>query len=105
MGLMLFCISCEKADFDLDNPDVKEFVKQIKSGSYDKAKKKNRSIIMQGTKPSTVLNKIYTQTLYNIKKMIHIKTNSYLTSIYKNQINTLRQWRIKSSYQRNNMTN
>ncbi len=30
----LSCIGCEKSDFDVSNPDVKEFVRQLKNGSY-----------------------------------------------------------------------
>ena len=33
--LTLFCISCEKDEIDLDNPDVQKFVQQIKSGTYN----------------------------------------------------------------------
>ena len=32
--LTLFCISCEKDEFNIDNPDVKKFVQQIKNGTY-----------------------------------------------------------------------
>lgn len=30
----LSCIGCEKVDFDVSNPDVKEFVRQLKNGTY-----------------------------------------------------------------------
>lgn len=33
--LTLFCISCEKDEFDLDHPNVEKFVQQIKSGTYN----------------------------------------------------------------------
>lgn len=33
--LTFFCIACEKDEFDLANPDVEEFVQQIKDGTYD----------------------------------------------------------------------
>jgi len=33
--LILLCISCEKEEFDIKNPDVDIFVRQIKSGTYD----------------------------------------------------------------------
>jgi hypothetical protein len=32
--LILFNIGCEKDEFDIDNPDVKKFVQQIKNGTY-----------------------------------------------------------------------
>ena len=32
--LTLFFMSCEKDEFDLNNPDVQEFVQQIKNGTY-----------------------------------------------------------------------
>ncbi len=31
----IFAVSCETGEFNLDNPDVEEFVNQIKSGEYD----------------------------------------------------------------------
>ena len=31
----IFAVSCETGEFDFDNPDVEEFVNQIKSGEYD----------------------------------------------------------------------
>lgn len=34
--LTLFCISCEKDNFDIENPDVDKFVQQIKNFTYDK---------------------------------------------------------------------
>ena len=33
--MIFFCISCEKAEFDISNPDVETFVHKIKNGSYD----------------------------------------------------------------------
>jgi hypothetical protein len=33
--LILLCIGCEKDKFDIDNPDVAVFVKQLKNGTYD----------------------------------------------------------------------
>lgn len=33
-----FFISCEKDDFNIDNPDIEQFVQQIKNGTYDKYK-------------------------------------------------------------------
>lgn len=33
--LTLFCISCEKDEFDINNPDVQKFVQQIKKGTYN----------------------------------------------------------------------
>jgi len=33
--LILFGISCEKDKFDIDNPNVEIFVKQLKNGTYD----------------------------------------------------------------------
>lgn len=33
--LILFCIGCEKDEFDPDNPNVAEFVQQIKNGTYN----------------------------------------------------------------------
>jgi len=33
--LLLFCVSCKKDDFNLDNPDVKQFVQQLKNGTYN----------------------------------------------------------------------
>ncbi len=32
----LSCASCEKSDFNIDDPDVEQFVQQLKDGSYDK---------------------------------------------------------------------
>lgn len=32
--LTVFCTSCEKDEFDFDNPNVEKFVHQIKSGTY-----------------------------------------------------------------------
>ena len=32
--LVLLCIGCEKEKFDIDNPDVAVFVKQLKNGTY-----------------------------------------------------------------------
>ncbi len=37
--LTLFCISCEKDEFDFDNPDVEQFVRQIKNGTYSSYEK------------------------------------------------------------------
>jgi hypothetical protein len=34
--LTLFCMSCEKDDFNIENPNVEKFVQQIKNGTYDK---------------------------------------------------------------------
>lgn len=34
--LILFCMSCEKDDFNVDNPDIEHFVQHIKDGSYNK---------------------------------------------------------------------
>jgi hypothetical protein len=33
--LILLCIGCEKDKFDIDNPDVEIFVKQLKNGTYN----------------------------------------------------------------------
>lgn len=33
--LTLFCMSCEKDEFDINNPDVQKFVQQIKNGTYN----------------------------------------------------------------------
>jgi hypothetical protein len=33
--LILLCFGCEKDKFDIDNPDVAVFVKQLKNGTYD----------------------------------------------------------------------
>jgi len=33
--LTLFCLSCEKDEFDPNNPDVEKFVQQLKNGTYD----------------------------------------------------------------------
>ena len=33
--MILFGISCEKDKFDIDNPNVEIFVKQLKNGTYD----------------------------------------------------------------------
>ncbi|MCP4760987.1 MAG: DUF4943 domain-containing protein [archaeon] len=33
--LILFCMGCEKEDFNVNNPDVEQFVQQIKNGTYD----------------------------------------------------------------------
>lgn len=35
LTVIVFCIGCNKADFDIENPDVEKFVQQIKDGSYD----------------------------------------------------------------------
>ena len=37
--LTFFCISCEKDEFDIDNPDVEKFVHQIKNGTYSSYEK------------------------------------------------------------------
>ena len=37
--LTLFCISCEKDEFDINNPDVQKFVQQIKNGTYNSYEK------------------------------------------------------------------
>jgi hypothetical protein len=29
------CLGCERGRFDVSNPDVMEFVKQLKNGTYD----------------------------------------------------------------------
>ncbi len=34
--LLFLCTSCENDDFDLKNPNVEQFVRQIKNGSYNK---------------------------------------------------------------------
>ena len=31
----LFCFSCERNEFDPNNPDVVKFIKQLKNGTYD----------------------------------------------------------------------
>jgi hypothetical protein len=33
--LILLCIGCEKEKFDIDNPNVEIFVRQLKNGTYD----------------------------------------------------------------------
>ena len=33
--ITFFCISCEKDEFDVNNPDVQKFVQQIKNGTYN----------------------------------------------------------------------
>lgn len=33
--MILLCFGCEKEKFDIDNPDVSVFVKQLKYGTYD----------------------------------------------------------------------
>ena len=33
--LVILCFGCEKDKFDIDNPDVEIFVKQLKNGTYD----------------------------------------------------------------------
>ncbi|WP_423129004.1 DUF4943 family protein [Gaoshiqia sp. Z1-71] len=38
-ALSLFCIRCEKDEFDIDNPDVQKFVQQIKNGTYNSYEK------------------------------------------------------------------
>lgn len=35
VALAIFSLSCEKDDFDIDNPDVEQFVQQIKNGTYN----------------------------------------------------------------------
>ncbi|KOH42674.1 DUF4943 family protein [Sunxiuqinia dokdonensis] len=35
-ALTLFCMSCEKEDSNFGNPDVEQFVQQIKDGTYNK---------------------------------------------------------------------
>ena len=42
IGLIIFCCSCEKNNFDIDNPNVKIFVKQLKNGTYDKYAKNEK---------------------------------------------------------------
>lgn len=42
IGLIIFCSSCEKNNFDIDNPNVKIFVKQLKNGTYDKYAKNEK---------------------------------------------------------------
>ena len=34
--LSVMCIGCERSSFDVNNPDVEEFVKQLKNGTYDR---------------------------------------------------------------------
>ena len=34
--LALFFMSCEKDDLNIENPDVKKFIQQIRNGTYDK---------------------------------------------------------------------
>lgn len=33
--LSVMCLGCEKSSFDVNNPDVEEFVRQLKDGTYD----------------------------------------------------------------------
>lgn len=33
--LSMMCLGCERGRFDVSNPDVTEFVKQLKNGTYD----------------------------------------------------------------------
>ncbi len=33
--LSILCISCEKDEFDPNNPEVEKFVQQLKNGTYD----------------------------------------------------------------------
>ncbi|MFB6319619.1 DUF4943 family protein [Saccharicrinis sp. FJH54] len=35
---ILFCLSCEKDDFNVDHPNIQQFVQQLKSGTYDQYK-------------------------------------------------------------------
>ncbi len=32
---LFFCLGCEKDDFNVNNPDVEQFVQQLKKGTYD----------------------------------------------------------------------
>ncbi|MDM8001313.1 MAG: DUF4943 family protein [Bacteroidota bacterium] len=34
--LSVMCLGCERSSFDVNNPDVEEFVKQLKDGTYDR---------------------------------------------------------------------
>lgn len=34
----IFCNSCDNGDFDVENPDVRKFVEQLKDGTYDEFK-------------------------------------------------------------------
>ncbi len=43
IGLIIFCSSCEKNNFDIDNPNVEMFVKQLKNGTYNKYEKNEKA--------------------------------------------------------------
>ena len=43
--LILLGISCEKDKFDIDNPDVEIFVKEIKNGTYNYYEKEKQERI------------------------------------------------------------
>ena len=34
-ALILFCVSCEKDHFNINNPNIEQFVQQIKNGTYN----------------------------------------------------------------------
>ncbi|MDM8002052.1 MAG: DUF4943 family protein [Bacteroidota bacterium] len=34
--LSVMCLGCERSSFDVNNPDVEEFVRQLKNGTYDR---------------------------------------------------------------------
>lgn len=43
IGLIIFCNSCDKDNFDIDNPNVEAFVKQLKNGTYNKYEKNEKA--------------------------------------------------------------
>lgn len=64
--LTLFCMGCEKDEFDLNNPDVQKFVQQIKNGTYDCYAKteKGENLWLQMPK----FSKIHIQSLIDFSK-------------------------------------
>ena len=61
--LTFVCFSCEKAELDLNNPDVENFVQQLKNGSYKKFEKgengKNLWLLMPNFTKDHIQSLIY----------------------------------------------
>jgi hypothetical protein len=88
--LILFCMSCEKEDFDIDNPEVEKFVQQIKNGTYD-----NYSLGENGEKLWTIMPRFTTE---HIPLLIKLSNDTMLVCpsdhFPTNPVSSIRPYRI-----------
>mgnify|MGYP000975965219 CR=1 FL=1 len=50
--LSVICLGCERSSFDVNNPDVEEFVKQLKNGTYNEFEQTEDGVRLWAKMPS-----------------------------------------------------